>query len=714
MTRYQKFSFLFVTALALCLSVTSDVNASLLEDGVIKQYIQSGACATGGFSATTSTAFIVSGTGNTGSSICYRYLYDSTYSATNGKTLAFTASTTAWKTGTAPATSCQVRFIKDTGSGGSVTGNSTSFNTATVQLGDGNNVYRTYNGTQSAVVGEDDMYLGVMIRANDPDVNCVTEITSVTLDGVEILVVPPPTPTTPVPMEVFEENFDGASTTAGTNLVDTWGQVGWLQTSSGVGSYTVTATSSAPSSPNIIYSTGSKTTGFYVATSSKIQFGGMLNIGGASDIDFALYAEGVAGTNFTGTSTLNMTVCTRTSCGLGTPQVSISSTGNFFGCTASQEISAYTGNSWVPFEFFYDADNGSIQFILDDVDYGAICEVRDEVNAPIIAFDSGALDDLWLATDGYIYVPPVPTWGLGTTTVYGYSDFYETRFTGVTVTPSGTSSADFNISYYIDAQEIVPNVLERYPELITVRYSVGTSSIVAGQSGTVATSTLISGGYATTTIDVTDLADGTYIANIQFDNYACASRRAGLTLSDGIPVCPFPLAQANVTFLMISGVPYVSEVSLVDNSPNINDETGEEETTDLMKVFTRFFVEVFTEKHPFAWYNDFLQLVQEASQVEYETEDLEFSIPIFVAVTNSSSTMEFLDFTEAKEAVDDLNYDDDYQPIERGCQLFDDAIPLFDFCAFARTMSAYTLYAGLFVLLGYMMYRFFMSDNNAT
>jgi len=698
---YQKISFIFVLALAFCLSAASDAQAYFIQDGV--HVIDAGGA--GGCGSVTEswgirTSDFYMNNVYTGSTNCTQAYRDTTISIVSVTNVTIVASTTQ-----TASTNCSLKWMGSDGSYDSQVGSALTLSSG-------------ISTTTKSVVGAYGDYFAVGLGSTGGGAGkaCYVDILDIQYDGVSVMNAPPPppSPTTPVPMAVFQENFDGASTTAGTNIVNTWGQVGWLQTGSGLNGYVVTATGTAPSSPNIIYTTGSKRNGFYVATSSKIQFGGEFFMGTASDLKLVLYAEGVTGTNFSGTSTLNMTICTRTSCGLGAPQVNISSSGSFFSCTAESALSAYTGNSWETFEFLYDADNGSIQLWVGDEEFSTICAPQEEIESPMIAFGSGALDNLYLATDGYIYVPPTPTWGLGTTTVYGYSDFYETRFTGVTVTPSGTSSADFNISYYIDAQEIVPNVLERYPELVTVRYSVGTSSIVAGQSGAVSTSTLISGGYATTTIDVTNLADGSYVANIQFDNYACAARRAGLSDSNGIPVCPFPLAQANVTFLMVSGVPYVAEVSLIDNSPNINDETGEEETTDLMSVFTRFFVEVFTEKHPFAWYNDFLQLVQQASQIEYESEDLEFSIPIFVAVTNSSSTMEFLDFTDAKEAVDGLDYDDDYQPIERGCELFNSGLPAFDFCAFARTMSAYTLYVGLFVLLGFMMYRFFMSDNNAT
>lgn len=254
-------------------------------------------------------------------------------------------------------------------------------------------------------------YLGLVLTIDNGGAGrgCAMDIYSVVVNGNQLLLAPPPppSPTTPSPMTGFTEQFDNASTTAGTALVDTWGQVGFVQPSSGSGQYAVIATSTAPSAPNAIANIGgSKSVGFFVATSTDIEFSTQVFIGSNHDFTINLYAQGATGTNFTGTSTLSMTVCTRNSCGLGVPQVTINSVGSLFGCSLMQATSTYTGNSWVPFTFRLYGENGSIQVWLDGEEYSTMCNSNTVIPSPLIEVGPSAYyDNFELLLDGD--VPPL-------------------------------------------------------------------------------------------------------------------------------------------------------------------------------------------------------------------------------------------------------------------------------------------------------------------
>jgi len=666
---------LFVVGL--CLSGASDVNAVYVDDATTAWRDTGGAggCPPSVYAfGTTTEELYTSGQGSTVTR-CQLVWQDLTENA-NGKSVVFTASSTAFRNGTTSGMACSI--LLGTYSGGTFTQTS-SRTLASLGPGDTGNPINTYNGSTSAFTASSDFAFALSVSDNsDTNFFCSTVITSITYDGVEVLYVPLPTPTTPVPVTGFTETFDTSSTTAGTALKDTWGTIGWIQPSAGSGSYTVTATGTAPSSPNVASPSGTKSVGFYVATSTKIYYESEIFMGTNTDFSFNIWQNGVVGSSMSGTDQLSVNLCTRSSCGLGVPQITISSVGSLFSCTLLQATSTYTGDSWTDFKLLFDADNGTVDVYVGTTRFSTICNNSFTIASPIVEISpTASIDNVYVALDGD--APVLPTDPLAPPPDFDIIYLpnvgeYDTRFTDIEVT-TVASSTEVTLDYYLDPEEYDPAYPFKDPQTIRLQLYHSTSTSNDPQIPRTAefTRSPTSTGDVTQVIPLniwgTPLPQGNYELSASFSNALCFFGRANSDFTD----CPFFGIGVQIAFT----VDGAGAITVVNEA--FTDDHNEGEFDNLDDTFFAQLIgpvnTVLYQKHPTAWIFQLLYIIKEASLREQSEATTTINLPFFFGLDNiEEDTWLTAGLEFGKEAVGDLSEPIPFTLVEDGCRAFDDMV----------------------------------------
>lgn len=547
----------------------------------------------------------------------------------------------------------------------------------------------------------------------------------------------PPSPTTPAPMTGFYENFDGASTTADTLLDDTWGQVGWYD----VGSAYIRATSTASTSPNaVIRNSGGSGFYFLAATSTKKQLDLDLYMGDATDYTY-VFQEGYAKSAslpYSSIASTTIRFCTRSSCDWGASDgIDIRSYANsceYVIATTTADMSGHTHITvWEDSEEGYVIARWTNSYGAF-VQASAICDVRGSTATGYLGFLppalQGVVDNVQFRHNGDVIRPPNPysAWTYATSTVFGYTDNYLSRFlSSSTIESVATGSIRAHIQYYLEPSELLPasspNYYERFPQSVKFSWMYASSTA----TGTVptnlypgvvypnATSTVVSGGFGSTSIDVHSLADGNYIANVQFTNWRCLIEQtsSGNTFdSQGIPVCPFPNAQLTMRFIVIDGVPYVFDVSAVDDTALFDSTSRDlfnQSPTDFVGNVALYFNDLIYNKQPFAWYVQAMDMIQQEAQYPRTEKQLDIDLPLFTWMQDATTSAQY-SYAEGYAAYQSSGMIDSVSPIADGCSLLSHAGDGLgaEFCPAVRTFTFYAMWLAL-ILFVLVLLRSFLA-----
>jgi len=663
---------LFVVGL--CLSGASDVNAYYVDEGVPVQRAESGDNCNSTSIATTSTYIHTAGPGSH-LSTCHKGIFWDDVDAGTVTTITVVASTTAVFTGgTLSSGSCRIRMGTWNGSAITWLASGVSVVSWSVNPSAGSSSGRA----TTTLSGVTNFVPTAEVAWGDTDVNCITDIVSILYDGVEVLSTIPPSQTTPTPTNGFTETFDTASTTAGTALKDTWGTIGWVQPSAGSGSYTVTATGTAPSSPNVASPSGTKSVGFYVATSTKIYYESEIFMGTNTDFSFNIWQNGVVGSSMSGTDQLSVNLCTRSSCGLGVPQITISSVGSLFSCTLLQATSTYTGDSWTDFKLLFDADNGTVDVYVGTTRFSTICNNSFTIASPIVEISpTASIDNVYVALDGD--APVLPTDPLAPPPDFGIIYLpnvgeYDTRFTDIEVATVGTTTS-VTLDYYLDPEEYDPTYPFKDPQTIRLQlyYSTSTSNEPQIPRSAEYTRSPTSTGDVTQVIPLniwgTPLPQGNYELSASFSNALCFFGRPNGIFND----CPFFGIGVQIAFT----VDGAGAITVVNEA--FTDDHNEGEFDNLDDTFFAQLIgpvnTVMYQKHPTAWIFQFLYILKEASEREQLEATTTIQLPFFYGLdhieedTWLSAGLEF-----GKETVGDLSKPIPFTIVEDGCRAFDDMV----------------------------------------
>lgn len=160
---------------------------------------------------------------------------------------------------------------------------------------------------------------------------------------------------------------------------------------------------------------------------------------------------------------------------------------------------------------------------------------------------------------------------------YGATSTQNTRFLGTSIT--GTSTLTFTTPYYLDSSELSTTSQQRNPT--GVRYRYGTTTINSAIDTIVTTP-----GYATSTISLSSLAEGTYTYTIGFYNFAVSFENA---------TPPFPNSYLYGSFTINGGVVTSTSTVEVYDSTQIPIETQYQECslTNISGCIANAFIYLF-------------------------------------------------------------------------------------------------------------------------